>query len=299
MGVQYSKTVADLFYDGPQTIGQAKPMRLESEVLNLYLTQAVAYDDAKAGAAVAVQSFGLRLVGQTYGSESDFQNFHPHLHVLATDGCFYGNGSFKACPTPQAKDLEEPFRYEVFKMLKAEGKINDVVIENMMNWHHSGFNVYCGNAIWPHNEEGLENLARYIIRASFSQERMTYIAADDSTDGVAKVLYESKDGKATKTFDALDWLAQLVTHIPTKGEQMVRYYGFYSNKSRGLRKKAGTDDQVPALIDSDIPPKEFRKNWARLIQKVYNVDPLLCPKCSGSMKIISFIDDSEIVKKIM
>jgi len=33
------------------------------------------------------------------------------------------------------------FRYEVFKMFKAEGKINDVVIENMMNWHHSGFNV--------------------------------------------------------------------------------------------------------------------------------------------------------------
>jgi hypothetical protein len=79
----------------------------------------------------------------------------------------------RLCPTPQAKDLEEPFRHEVFKMLKAEGKINDVVIENMMNWRHSGFNVYCGNAIWPHNEEGLKNLARYIIRASFSQERMT------------------------------------------------------------------------------------------------------------------------------
>ena len=29
---------------------------------------------------------------------------------------------------------EELFRHEVFKMLKAEGKINDVVIENMMNW---------------------------------------------------------------------------------------------------------------------------------------------------------------------
>ena len=77
-------------------------------------------------------------------------------------------------------------------MLKAEGKMNDVVIEKMLNWRHSGFNVYCGNAIWPHNEEGLENLARYIIRASFSQERMTYIAADESPDGVAKVLYESK-----------------------------------------------------------------------------------------------------------
>jgi hypothetical protein len=30
MGVQYPKTVANLFYDGPQTIGQAKPMRLAS-----------------------------------------------------------------------------------------------------------------------------------------------------------------------------------------------------------------------------------------------------------------------------
>ena len=63
-------------------------------------------------------------------------------------------------------------------------------------------------------------------------------------------------------------LAQLVAHIPNKGESAgggVRYYGFYSNKSRGLRKKAGTADQVPALIDSDISRQAFRKNWARLI----------------------------------
>jgi len=67
----------------------------------------------------------------------------------------------------------------------------------MMQWHHSGFNVYCGEAIWPHNQEGLENLARYIIRASFSQERMTYIPADESSDGTAKVVYESKSLSST------------------------------------------------------------------------------------------------------
>jgi hypothetical protein len=37
--------------------------------------------------------------------------------------------------------LEYVFRHEVLKMLKAEGKIGDSVIENMMSWHHSGFNV--------------------------------------------------------------------------------------------------------------------------------------------------------------
>ena len=73
---------------------------------------------------------------------------------------------------------------------------------------------------------------------------MTYVPAKDTLNSLAKVIYRSKDGRTSKTFDALDWLAQLVTHIPNKGEQMVRYYGYYSNKSRGMRKKAGSADQV-------------------------------------------------------
>ena len=62
--------------------------------------------------------------------------------MIATDGCFSGKGTFTIGPGPEPKDLEELFRYEVLKMLKAEGKINDAVIENMLSWHHSGFNVY-------------------------------------------------------------------------------------------------------------------------------------------------------------
>ncbi len=80
---------------------------------------------------------------------------------------------------------------------------------------------------------------------------------------------------------------------------MVRYYGYDSNKSRGLRKKVGMDDEVPALIDTEMAPKEFRKNWARLIQKIYQVDPLLCPKCQGPMKIMGFIENDEIIEKIL
>ncbi len=62
-----------------------------------------------------------------------------------------------------------------------------------------------------------------------------------------------------KTFLALDWLAQLVTHIPNKGEQLVRYYSYYSNKLRGMRKKAALDEQVLFLIDTDIDSKEFKQ----------------------------------------
>jgi hypothetical protein len=74
----------------------------------------------------------------------------------------------------------------------------------MMDWQHSGFNVSCGPAIWPDNEPGIENLTRYIIRAAFSQERMRYIPASDSSDGQNKVIYQSKDGRERKVFPALD-----------------------------------------------------------------------------------------------
>jgi len=265
----------------------AKLSQCAWKVLSTYLKQRTGDDDAAPGAAIAVQSFG------------DFLKYNPHLHLLATDGCFDSNSGFLVDTDPRADDLHDLFRYEVFKLLKSEGKITDGVIDNMMNWRHSGFSVYYGKPIWPHNEQGLENLARYIIRASFSQERMIYLPANESSTGAAKVIYESKDKTTSKTFDALDWLAQLVTHIPNKGEQMVRYYGFYSNKARGVRKKADRDDEVPALIESGMAPEAFRKNWARLIQKIYNVDPLLCPNCSGSMKIISFIEDDEIIAKIL
>ncbi|MFH1153325.1 MAG: hypothetical protein V1793_05875, partial [Pseudomonadota bacterium] len=44
---------------------------------------------------------------------------------------------------------------------------------------------------------------------------------------------------------------------------------------------------------------ESRQNWARLIQKIYEVDPLVCPKCQGSMKIISFIEKLDVIEKIL
>ena len=54
--------------------------------------------------------------------------------------------------------------------------------------------------------------------------------------------HESKDGKDEKVFDALEWLAAMTSHLPNKGEQMVRYYGHYGNASRGLQQKKNLVD---------------------------------------------------------
>ena len=39
--------------------------------------------------------------------------------------------------------------------------------------------------------------------------------------------------------------------------------------------------------------------WAQLIKLVYEVDPLICPKCGGTMRIVSFIDQEEVVRRIL
>ncbi len=113
----------------------------------------------------------------------------------------------------------------------------------LLSWHHSGFNVFCSPGIQPSYEKAMENLARYIIRASSSQERTTYVSEE------SKVVYQSKDGKEERVFDALEWLAAMCSHVPNKGEQMVRYYGYYSNVTRGKRKKKDQDGLISCILE--------------------------------------------------
>jgi len=103
----------------------------------------------------------------------------------------------------------------------------------------------------------------------------------------------------------------MYSHVPNKGEQMVRYYGWYSNKSRGIRNKQGAErysDEPVAKPDKDIeiidvsdyqPPRIPSKIWRECIKTVYEVDPLCCPRCGGQMKIISFITDPQVIRHIL
>jgi len=54
-----------------------------------------------------------------------------------------------------------------------------------------------------------------------------------------------------------------------------------------------------AQEDDGVFRKQHRRNWARLIKKIYETDPLICPRCQGSMTIISFLEDPAVVKRIL
>ena len=116
-----------------------------------------------------------------------------------------------------------------------------------------------------------------------------------------------------QVFSALDFLAELTQHIPEKGEHLVRYYGWYSHRHRGLRAKRHDNaepESKPASLDRTALDAQKSavgsragsvSTWAMLIKRVYEVDPLQCPKCGGAMKIISFIERSQrdVVERIL
>ena len=100
-----------------------------------------------------------------------------------------------------------------------------------------------------------------ILRSPFSQEKVRYHAKTGT------VIYRSKMHPVLKrnfeVFSACDWLAALTAHIPNAGEHLVRYYGWYSNVSRGKRRKAQGEATTAIVESSEISPSEAKRAWAR------------------------------------
>lgn len=63
-------------------------------------------------------------------------------------------------------------------------------------------------------------------------------------------------------------------------------------------RKARADPLYP-LVAEDEPAYVRSKGWEEMICNIYEVDPLLCPSCGGLMSIISFIDNHNVINRII
>ncbi len=235
---------------------------------------------------------------QTFG---DLVNFHPHVHVLAAQGVFRADGAFVALPAiPQAL-LEGAFRRAVLDFLLGEGAISEELRARMLAWRHSGFSVHNQVRVAADDAEGRKKLAGYMLRAPLSLAKMSY----DAPSGT--VIYRSRMHLGLKrnfqVMPGAEWLALLCKHIPERYEQLVRYRGWYSSRSRGLRKAnatsaaAGISGAVTEVLGEYA--SRAKAAWARLIRKVYEADPLQCPKCKGPMRVIALIEDPAVIRAIL
>jgi hypothetical protein len=98
--------------------------------------------------------------------------------------------------------------------------------------------------------------------------------------------------------DYLELVARVTSHIPDKGQVMVRYYGLYANAHRGKVRKA---NRVPVVLGpvEEGPAPLTSQGWAEMIRKVYEVDPLVCPRCGGRMRVVAFLTEYAVVDRII
>jgi hypothetical protein len=78
--------------------------------------------------------------------------------------------------------------------------------------------------------------------------------------------------------------------------------GHYSIVSRGRRKKGKEKALTPGhpRIEeddglTDTQRRARRRAWARLIRRIYEVDPLVCTSCGGEMRIVSVILEHRVI----
>ncbi len=169
---------------------------------------------------------------QTHGS---LANWHPHLHLLVTDGGFRPDGAFIPWPAHDTAALTEAFRRAVLRLFVRREFFEAHEAQAMLAWPHSGFHVHDAVLV-PEDDTGFAlRLARYCARNPVALERLDYDRqANRVTYRSDKVEGPTAGGE---TLDPLEFLARLTTHIPDKGQVMTRYYGWYGNRSRGERKR--------------------------------------------------------------
>jgi hypothetical protein len=98
--------------------------------------------------------------------------------------------------------------------------------------------------------------------------------------------------------DYLEFIARVTSHIPDKGQVMVRYYGLYANAHRGKVRKASLSPSALRMAEKEPKPVPS-KGWAAIIRKVYEVDSMVYPRCGGPIKVIAFITEYAVVDRII
>jgi len=163
-----------------------------------------------------------------------------------------------------------------------------------------------------------EALAQYIARCPISLNKIIYESFKGKV--IFKTKYNAYFKENLKVFDAVEFIGQTVQHIPIPRIRLIRYYGLYSSKSRGkwkdwdhvarlaplgwkeqngIEKQEEDDNNNESCNEDNVSSNKNKASWARLIAKIYEVDPLVCPKCGSEMRIIAVITDGYEINKIL
>ena len=229
--------------------------------------------------------------------------------------------------------VQADLRRRILRAFVGRGLLECCDAKEMLAYQHSGFSLDAGVCIQAHDRAALERLLRYCARPPFAMDRLRKEGAE-LVYRCAKQRSEPGSDKRGARADELhltplDLIARIAALVPPPRTHRHRYFGVLAPNSphraatvafatatpmqqataEPAQPAAGVGvpgvvvpgNAIPPAPEPVAPPKRSKAHylWAVLIARIYEVFPLLCPKCGGQMRLIAFITEGVQIRKIL
>ena len=274
---------------------------------------------SRIGAVAFIHGFGALL------------NPHVHFHCVVIEGVFEADGAggarfheARGIDPETIAEIQAKVRRRLLRAAARRGLLEREDAEAMGAWEHAGgFSVDASVRVEANDRQALERLLRYCARPAFALERLREVDAEH-------LIYESvkpgPSGSVTLMLTPLELLDRLAALIPPPRRHRHRYFGVLAPNAplrSAVTAPAGPRAETPAAqtpaaaaaapppapasasaetaqaAEEPIHRRAARYAWALLLARIYEVFPLLCPKCGGEIRIIAFITEAPAVREIL
>jgi len=228
--------------------------------------------------------------GQTYMADNDSDSDEARaLRPLQTAACTY-----RIAFGPRAGQ----------KVLTLQGVTpRETDFKQTLCADNNGFSLHAAVRCAADERQALEQLCRYITRPALANERV-------QTNAAGQVVLELKtpwrDGTTHLVMSPLEFMQRLAALVPRPKLHLTRFHGVLAPNAK-LRAMVVPQEREPSAQEakpaeceaSCVHHRPVRLSWARLLKRVFELDPEHCPNCGGELKIIAAILEQPVIEKIL
>jgi len=249
--------------------------------------------DPKIGAVTFIQHFGKTL------------NFHPHFHLIVADGLFSTDSEdllfHQVSLTPDdIADTEDCIRKRVLRYFGRQGWFDKKTIKMMGSNENSGFSLDANVRVPAWDRKSLERLIRYCARPCFASENLRW----NGPWVYYRLPKPTHTGKTFVQLEPLEFIERISRFIPYPRRHRRHYHGVFAPNSP-LRKNIAASAQKrpkssipPAVEESAVKVEKVSFNWAKLIARIYETNPLIC-QCGKEIKITAFVLHPAEIRRVL
>lgn len=233
----------------------------------------------------------------TYGRD---MKYNPHIHALVAERTMDMSKTLRVFSYFHFARMRRFFQLVLLKKISdhlkcLEDKSHYRSFQKLRTWlvnrYKDGFYMYGPGNNGKDSKVRIRKISAYIARyashPAISESRIidvdhvtrkvTWYYDPHEDDGVEEE--DKRMGRQVITEDIFDFIKRLIIHIPDENFHLIRYYGFYSNRTTRVR---ATQERMENAVSATRRKNALR--WRRMIRRSFGYDPVLCA-CGTIMKL--------------